>query len=227
MKDWRAPVLLADGILAAVFYSNFLLDAVLPSDHDWSAVVSELEVPGAQTATWLRTTDVLCGVLVLLLLPHVSAGLPVGRWRRWAIWATAIFAVAGAAAGIVPLPCAGPEVCTSTRDDLQRWVHDGLSNVSQAAIFVGAMAVALACRHPGPRWMHRAALITFWVGGVIGTIAFAYFGATDPPTWQTGIAQRFQIAMTSGWIICLAVFAAGVAGPTAPWCRTSRPVDPR
>lgn len=183
MKDWRAPVLVADGILAAVFYSNLLLDAVLPSDHDWSAVVSELEVPGAQTATWLRTTDVLCGVLVLLLLPHVRAGLPVSRWRRWAIWAT--------------------------------------------ALFVGAMAVALACRHAGPRWMHRAALITFWVGGVVGTIAFACFGATDPPTWQTGIAQRFQTAMTSGWIICLAVFAAGVAGPTAPWCRTSRPVDPR
>ena len=208
MKDWRAPALLADGILAALFYSNFLLDAVLPSDHDWSRVVSELEVAGAQTATLLRTTDVLCGLLVLLLLPHVWAGLPPGRWRRWAIWATAIFAVAGAAAGIIPLPCAGPEACTSTRDDLQRWAHDGLSIVSQNAIFVGAMAIALACRHRGPRWMQRAAWITFWVGGVVGTIAFAYFGATDPLSWETGIVQRVQIGTTSAWIVCLAWFAA-------------------
>jgi hypothetical protein len=42
--------------------------AVLNSEHHWFAIVSKLEVPGARTATLLRTIDVLCGVLVLTLL---------------------------------------------------------------------------------------------------------------------------------------------------------------
>ncbi len=208
MKNWRAVALVLVGVVAAVFYSNFLLDVAFSTDHDWFAVVSELEVPGAPTATLLRTTDVLCGVLVLVLLPHVRAGLPGGPWRNWAVWMTAIFAITAAAAGIISLPCADGVVCTSTADELQRWTHDGLSIISQTAVFVGAAAVGLDTRQHGPVWLHRAAWITFWVGGVLGTLAFGYYGATDSSSWQTGISQRYQIGMTSAWIICLAIFAA-------------------
>ena len=104
MKSWRAVALVLVGVVAAVFYSNFLLDVAFSTDHDWFAVVSELEVPGAPTATLLRTTDVLCGLLVLVLLPDVWAALPVGPWRTWAVWMTAIFAITGAAAGIISAP---------------------------------------------------------------------------------------------------------------------------
>ena len=208
MKDWRAITLVLVGVVAALFYSNFLLDVVFSSDHDWFAVVSELEVPGAQTATLLRTTDVLCGVLVLALLPYVWAALPVGGWRTWAVSMTAIFAVTCAAAGIVSLPCADEMSCLTTADDIQRWTHDVLSIISQTAVFLGAFAVGLDTRHRGPQWLHRAAWITFWVGGVLGTLVFGYYGATDSDSWQTGIAQRVQIGITSAWIICLAVLAA-------------------
>ncbi len=208
MKDWRAVSLVVVGVVAAVFYSNFLLDVAFSRDHDWFAVVSELEVPGAPTATLLRTTDVLCGLLVLVLLPYVRAGLPVGGWRNWAVWTTAIFAVTGALSGIFQLPCAEAVECTSTADEIQRWIHDGLSIISQTVVFLGAVAVGFDTRRHGPAWLHRAAWITFWVGGVIGTIVFGYYGATDSSSWQTGIAQRFQIGMTSAWIICLSVFAA-------------------
>ena len=99
-------------------------------------------------------------------------------------------------------------MCTSTADEIRRWTHDGLSIISQTVVFLGAAAVGLDTRQHGPVWLHRAAWITFWVGGVLGTLVFGYYGATDSSSWQTGIAQRFQIGMTSAWIICLAVFAA-------------------
>ena len=208
MRNWRAVALVLIGVFAALFYSNFLLDVAFSTDHDWFAVVSELEVPGAQTATLLRTTDVLCGLLVLALLPSVWAALPVGGWRKWAVSMTAIFAITGAAAGIISLPCANEVSCSTAGDEVQRWMHDGLSIISQTTVFLGAVAIGLDTRHRGPRWVHLAAWITFWVGGVLGTIVFAYYGTTDSSSWQTGIAQRFQIGMTSAWIICLAVLAA-------------------
>jgi hypothetical protein len=121
---------------------------------------------------------------------------------------TAIFAVTCAAAGVISLPCANEVSCATTGDEIQRWMHDGLSIVSQTTVFLGAAAIGLDTGHHGPRWIHRAAWITFWVGGVVGTLAFSYYGATDSSSWQTGIAQRFQIGMTSAWIICLAVFAS-------------------
>jgi len=209
MKSRRDVALLVVGVVAALFYSNFLLDVVFSSDHDWFAVVSELEVPGAQTATLLRTTDVLCGILVLALLPYVWAALPVGGWRKWAVSMTAIFAVTAAASGVISLPCADEVSCSTTGDEIQRWMHDGISIVSQTTVFLGALAIGLATRHQGPRWIHRAAWITFWVGGVLGTLVFTYYGTTDSSSWQTGIAQRFQIGLTSAWIICLAALAAG------------------
>jgi Protein of unknown function (DUF998) len=208
VKDWRAVSLVAVAVVAALFYSNFLLDVIFSREDDWFAVVSELEIPGSHNATLLRTTDVLCGLFVLVLLPFVRSALPVGGWRGWAVWMTVVFAVTGAVAGIVPLPCGPGEVCTSTADELQRWTHDAMSFVSQAAIFLGAVAVGLDTRRLGPVWLNRAAWTTFWVGGVIATVLFGYYGALDPRSWQTGIAQRFQIGVTSAWIICLGIFAA-------------------
>ena len=121
---------------------------------------------------------------------------------------TAIFAITAAAAGIISLPCANEVSCSTTDDEIRRWIHDSLSTVSQTTVFLGALAIGLDTSHPGPRWVHRAAWITFWAGGVLGTILFAYYGTTDSSSWQTGIAQRFQIGITSVWIICLAVLAA-------------------
>jgi hypothetical protein len=37
MKSRRDGALLVVGVVAALFYSNFLLDVVFSSDHDWLA----------------------------------------------------------------------------------------------------------------------------------------------------------------------------------------------
>ena len=45
MKNWRAVALVLVGVVAALFYSNFLLDVAFSSDHDWFAVVSSSRCP--------------------------------------------------------------------------------------------------------------------------------------------------------------------------------------
>jgi hypothetical protein len=208
----RLPVaLVLVGVVAALFYSNFLFHVLYSKTGDWFVVVSELEVPGEQGATLLRTTDVLCGLLVLVLLPYVWTALVVDGWRVWAVTMMAVFAVAGALAGIIRLPCGADVVCTSTADEVQRWLHDGLSIASQAAAFVAAAAVGLDIRKHGPRWLHWAAWLTFWVGGVAASVVFGWFAALDADSWQTGLAQRLQIGVTSAWLICLGVLAATAA----------------
>lgn len=204
------------GAVAALLYSNFLLDALFSPDHDWLAVVSELEVPGQPTATLLRTTDVLCSLLTLLLVPHVRAALSPGPWRAVVTWSIVAFAVGGILAAAVPLPCAASEVCSGGSAELQRSLHDGASIVSALALFVSAGAIAVQTSHDGPVRLHRLASATFWVGGVLGSIAFLFFGLQDAASWQTGLSQRFQIVVMSAWILCLGLVAAQVwRRPTA------------
>jgi len=194
--------------LGAVFSSNFLLDLVFADTQDWTSVISVLEVSEGHPRVLLRVTDVLCGVLVVLLLPYVHAALPTGPWQSWTMVSTVVYALAGAGAALVTLPCADQQMCTSPAADVQRFVHDGFSIVSQAALFVAVVAVGLATRHRGPRWLRRAAWTVFLLGGVAGTLISGYFTLTAPGGWQTGVAQRFQLAVVSVWIVCLGVYAA-------------------
>ena len=204
-SGWR---LITIGAVAAFLYSNFLLDVIFSPTHDWFAVVSELEVPGQPTATLLRVTDVVCAVLTLILLPSVRRALPSAGWRWTAVVMTALFAVGGILAAVVPLPCTSTEICVSASEDLERVLHDAFSVLSASTLFLGAGAVAIDTRHQGRRWVRVTALISFWIGGVLGTVLFLYFGWKDSTSWQTGIAQRFQIAMMSLWILALAIFGA-------------------
>lgn len=203
MRDWRGWGLVVISVVAGFLYANFFLDVILPGEHDWTAVVSEMEMPGNPHADLLRATDVVCGVLILVLLPFVRAALPAGRRRGWAIWSTAAFAIGNAVAGVVPLP-----VADGGWHDVQQLVHDGASTVSQAAMFIGAVAIALDVRDRGPRWLHTAAWATFWIGGVVGTLLFGGFAYESTTSWQTGMAQRFQIVVSGLWVVCLGVYAA-------------------
>lgn len=214
MRDWRGWLLVVAGAIAGVFYANFIFDVILPGAHDWSTVVSKLATTGSDQAQLQRVTDVVSGALVLSLLPFVAAALPVRSWLgRIALWSTAIFAIGTAIAGAVPLPSgegAGAEV--------QQWVHNAASIGSLAAIFVGALAMALDARDHGPRWVRSAAWLTFWFGGVVGSILFGGFTVIAPFSWQVGVSQRFQIVVVSLWLVCLAIFAAmdGLGPRTRP-----------
>ena len=60
----------------------------------------------------------------------------------------------------------------------------------------------------GARWFHRAAWSTFWLGGVLSSVVFAYFKAIDDPAWAAAVSQRAHIVCISAWILCLALLAA-------------------
>lgn len=204
---WRRPeVLLTTGVLAGVLYSNFLLDALLSRRHDWFAVVSELEMPGYPTATLLRTTDVVCSLLVIGIAVVLWTARRVRGAERLAAASMVVFALGGIVAALVPLPCRpGASSCPAPRQVLQDGVHDTASLVSQVAIFVSAGAIALALRREGPRWLVRHGHATFWVGGIAGTVLLVTLDQTHPGSWQAGLVQRLQLAWMSTWIYGFAV----------------------
>ena len=90
--DLGSAALLACGGVAALLYSNFLLDWTRHGFVGMDDIVSRLEAPGEPHAMLLRTTDVVCAVLVVALLPWVRAALPRGPWREVTVWATIGFA---------------------------------------------------------------------------------------------------------------------------------------
>lgn len=209
MRDWRAIAIVVAGAIGAFLYSNFILDYILPGHDSFFEVISELETAGNPNADVLRTTDVIGGILMLVPLPYVWAAMPANGWRATMIVSTAIFAVGSAISGIVALPCGGSDTgCDGTSEQIQRWIHDGASTLSQTGLFIGAIAVAFALKKVGPQWLRMWAWITFWVGGVLGTVLFGWAAAIDSNSWQTGATQRFQVLMSSVWVICYSVYAA-------------------
>jgi hypothetical protein len=209
----RAVGLLVTGALAALCYANFLLDWVLRGFAGMGEVVSELEAAGQPNAVLLRVTDVVCGVLVVSLLPWVRAGLPRGVWREVVVWGTVVFAIGAAVAAFVPTPC-GPDVGCGA-PGVQLRVHDLSSIVSDAGLYVGVAAAWFSTRATGPAWFRRTAWWLFWVGGVVSSVAYQYVGATEASSAAVGIAQRVHIVGICAWIVALSIYAATV-GLRAP-----------
>lgn len=209
VRDWRAWAIVTAGAIGAFLYSNFILDYILPGGTDVFEVISVLETKGTPNADLLRTTDVIGGILMLVPLPYVWAAMPPGGWRITMVVSSAVFAIGSAISGIVALPCAGATTgCDSTMEQMQRLIHDGASTLSQTGLFIGAVSVIFGLRRVGPQWMRAWGHITFWVGGVLGSILFLGAGAIDSTSWQTGATQRFQVLMSSVWVVCYSIYAA-------------------
>lgn len=206
-----AAVLVAIGTVAALLYANFLLvwnhGGLVGADD----VVSELEAPGQPYAAFLRTTDVVCAVLVVVLLPWVRAALPRGRWRDVVVGATGLFAVGATVAALVPTPC-GPDV-PCPHGAAQTWVHDASSVASDTALYVGVAAAWVATREAGPTWFRRAAWWLVWLGGVLSSAVFAVATVAGAPDEVIGVSQRVHILGISAWIVCLALLAARATRP--------------
>lgn len=214
----RRPLHLATGAIAAVLYSNFLIDLLVPGPHEWAQQVSVLEIPGHRSALLLRTTDVTAALLVLAQLPAVRAALPASRWRTLVTGGAAAFAIGGILAAIVTLPAdaqAGTDglltaAGTVDADALRRAAHNATSIVS-----VGGMVASA-----GGAWMllcHRPGLRPPWLGGMVAVVAAGCaieLGADVVvalrPQWQLldGLSQRAQMLTLSAWVAGLGVLAA-------------------
>jgi Protein of unknown function (DUF998) len=204
----------AFGVAAGLAYSGWVVDLAVAPEHDWHAVVSTLQVTGAGTATLLRLLDVVCGLLTLALVPAMSAALPGPAprgplLRRVAIGSTVAFAAGCIGAAVVPLPpCAVDARCRGVGPVAQQLVHDAFSIGSLAGVLVGAAAVGVITRHEERRWLSGAAWVTVVLGGGVATALFVLATAPVGPSWGPGIAQRFQILVTSLWLVALGALAA-------------------
>lgn len=205
-RIWTSPIVLTS-VVAALFYSNFVLDWVLRGFEGMNIVVSHLSAPGEPNATVVRLTDFACGVLVLTLLPSLRRALPAGPWRKVVLAGTAVFAVSAALAAVVTSPCGADVSCTAPAQQAQRLIHNTASTVSDVGLYIAMAAAWFMTRRIGPRWFTRAACWLFWVGGVVATTLFGLFAQLGP-TWATGASQRVHIGGISLWILCLGLFAA-------------------
>ena len=196
------------GAVAALLYSNFLLDWALRGFTGMDDVVSWLEVPGQQYATLLRVTDVVCAVLVVSLLPGVRRRLPPGVWRDLFVGLTVVFALGASLAAFIPAPCGPDGPCGVANAVQMTRVHDGSSIVSDTALFLGAAAVWFAVRTVGPLWFKRAAFWVVVLGGIVASLVFGYFERSGVPGPSVGVSQRAHIVSISVWIFCLGLFAA-------------------
>lgn len=204
--DAKAFALVTCGAVAAFLYANFLIDWTRRGFNGMDDIVSQLEAQGQPNAMLLRVTDVVCAVLVVALLPWVRRALPRGVWRELCVWGTVVFAAGATIAAIVPTPC-GPDV-SCAGPGWQIGIHDNSSIASDAALYVGVASAWLATRRTGPDWFRRVSWWVFWVGGMVTSLLFAWFNATDDPHWAPGLTQRLHIVCISAWIVCLSVLAA-------------------
>ena len=118
------------------------------------------------------------------------------------------FGVAGGLSGVVPLPCAegSPGCADDASGSLQAAVHDGLTIVSTVAIMACMVAVALAVRGTGPRWLAWAGWLSFGFAAVTGIVtALSDLAGGDT---SVGVAQRLQILGVTVWIVLLGVYLA-------------------
>lgn len=225
LRSPRAAGVVLVGILAGIAYSGFLFDLFDQSGALDLTVVSSLEAPGQPRAPLLRTLDVACGVLTLVLVPHLAAALPRGAWRSVAVWSLVVFAVGGALSGLVPLPCpeGTPGCPAGAGEEAQVAVHDAASIVSTVALYLSAGAVIMALRRTGPRWMVVAALAIGGVGVATG-IAYAIADLMEADD-AVGVTQRLQILGVSAWLVCVGVYAArhGAGRPHGGWPGLRRP----
>lgn len=214
----RRALHLTTGAVAAVLYSNFLIDLLVPGPHEWAQQVSVLEIPGHRSALLLRTTDVLAALLVLAQLPAVRAALPVSRWRRLVVGGAAAFAAGGILAAIVTLP-ADPQVgvdglvtTAGTLDPgaLRRAAHNGTSILSVGGMVASAGAAWMLLRRrllERPRWL--GPVVTVVAAGCAVELGADLVVALRPQ-WQLldGLSQRAQMLTLSAWVVGLGAIAA-------------------
>lgn len=210
----RRPLALVAGALAAVLYSNFLLDWALRGGSGMDLVISTLAADGEPNAALLRATDVACAVLVLLLVPLVRAALPARRARTFVAVGLVVFA-AGIVAAAAVHACAPGSACTGAAASEARW-HDLTSLVSEAGVIASLAGTWVLTRRDGPRWLHRWASIVIAVVLTVWVTSAAVAAVQGTATPAIAYLQRFQVLATSSWILALGVLAS----------RTPRTPDP-
>ena len=91
-------------MVAALMYSSFLLSYVVPTGRTID-FVSELERPGAPNAGWYRASDVLAGLLLILLARLMWPNRNGQRVIRCALAAVAVVGLSSVLDGVSSMDC--------------------------------------------------------------------------------------------------------------------------
>lgn len=91
--------------MSAVLYSSFLLSYLVggPQHADF---VSELERPGAPYAQWYRASDLIAGLLMLVIAALCWPERGTRPWSRWAVLAVAVVGACSILDGVSSMDCA-------------------------------------------------------------------------------------------------------------------------
>lgn len=206
------------GLVGAAAYDSFLLARPLGSPLDpVNSYVSELGVRTQPASAFFRASDVLAGLLIVLLALVLREGLP----RHWRCEAgRAALAVAGAASvvdGWHPMGCM-PSInaaCRPHRDFIGliaqlREAHTVSSAVGVAAAIASMVLLGSLLREI-PRWRHLGEI------GQLAALAVIALGLLEVPLSLTnqwvGLVERISVLWVSGWFAALAVLALRTALP--------------
>lgn len=195
------------GLAAALLSNSYLLAGPLGSRlSPADSFVSELAVPGQPTSGPLRLTDVVCGLLTMVL----AAGLAYRRRpQRWIVAGALLLAVSGLATvadAADPMPCT-PSTSLACRRELDRLspatvLHHGhvLSSTVVMTAMVLAMLVLARARVPGrPSWAGAAA------GVLVAALNLAELPLIARGGHGVGVVERLLLTVTAAWIAVVSV----------------------
>jgi hypothetical membrane protein len=214
------------GLVGAAANSSFVLAGPLGSRLDpINSYVSELGVRTQPAAAFFRGSDVLAGLLIMLLALLLRDGLPQAWCRQAGRAALAIAGVASVFDGWHPMGCA-PSIDMACRPHQNliglvaqlREAHT-VSSVVGILAAVASMLLLGTLLAESPRWRRLGEI------GQLAAVAVIALGLLELPLSLTnhwvGLVERIQVLWISGWFAALALLALRAA--VRSWEPPARP----
>ncbi|MFC7448327.1 DUF998 domain-containing protein [Rhodococcus daqingensis] len=197
-------------VVGAVLYSSWLLELVLPTGLDpTEAFASELAALDQPYGFVFRTGD-LCTGIILTVAGVLGLTLRPRRALTTVGWAAlVVFAISTAADSRMPLSCAAHasaqcaalEAAGLSESARLHAVTSWFAAVSAAVSGLAFIAAAFRYRWPRGQRVFGVVLLCAYLAGTV----WLYFATGGGDVWGLGVAQRLQLAATTGWLIFVAL----------------------
>lgn len=185
-------------VMAATLYSSFLLSYLVGGPRQVN-FVSELERPGAPYAGWYRASDLIAGVLMLLIARACWPGRTGRTSTRWAALSLVVVGACSMLDGLSSMDCATSVQGACALDDhsasgLLRQLVVG-HTLSGLAGFMAAGIGAACCARAA--WARQAAQPLPRPGAPSTSDAWQYASGSSAAWWM-----RVHIVLAAGIGIC-------------------------
>jgi hypothetical membrane protein len=215
------------GLVGAAAYDSFLLARPLDSTLDpVNSYVSELGVRTQPASGVFRASDVLAGLLIVVLALMLRDGLPRHRRREAGRAALAIAGAASVFDGWHPMGCA-PSIEAACRPHpdvvgliVQLREAHTVSSVIGVVAGLASMVLLGSLLREIPRWRRLGEL------GLLAALVVIALGLLELPLslanhW-VGLVERLQVLWMSGWFAALALLALRTALPMQAGSQANR-----